>query len=117
MFSLYKIDYLLHDSHQERRTFNTLLVLEKIVFYFQHMHCKCRFYQILRIDYEFLDAFVVKSDILELLNNTFVFNTCNGHFYQNLRINYEFRDAFVVKSDILELLKKNWFCIKVTFGR
>ena len=34
--------------------------------------CNCRFYKILRIDYEFLDAFVVKSDILELLNNTFV---------------------------------------------
>ena len=51
---------------------------------------------------------MVKSDILELLNNTFVFNTCNGHFYQNLRINYEFLDAFVVKSDILELLKKKF---------
>ena len=36
-FSLYSIDYLLHDSHQERRTFNTSLVLEKIIFYFQHM--------------------------------------------------------------------------------
>ena len=36
-FSLYKKDYLLHDSHQEIRTFNASLVLEKIIFYFQHM--------------------------------------------------------------------------------
>ena len=58
-FSLYKKDYLLHDSHQEIRTFNGSLVLG-IIFYFQHMQ------------FSFLDAFVVKSDILELLNNTFV---------------------------------------------
>ena len=57
---------------------------------------------------------MVKSDILELLNNAFVFDTCNGHFYQNLRIDFEFLDAFVVKGDIyIELLKNTGFASKI----